>query len=319
MRGSIFLRHADAHTSGASFDLEPVLGPTGMVGRWLRAWRTVWAFAWGFAERYRRLADPDRFRSTLDGAAHWQQLTTSSSGAILVTAHIGPWETGAQFGAIESQRRVHVVHEQEMDPRAQEFVRDILSRPGPNYVAHFSGTDPTLSLTLAQALKNGDIVALQGDRPRAGGRTVVVSVCGRPWPLPIGPAVLAADRRCIFPIFNFREGRFQMRVVIRPPVTVAKTTNRTTDIADALHRLGRKLNGPSENGHISGSAFENSGATRLPALHQWPTRLETAPASRTREFTAGEGSPYCPRRASPSHHRVKTSHRGWAVPEVRKP
>ena len=223
-------------------NLEPVLGATGMVGRWLRAWRTIWTFAWCFAERYRRLADPDRFRSTLDGAAHWDQLTRSSSGAILVTAHIGPWETGAQFGAIESQRRVHVVREQEMDPRAQEFVREILARTGPNYVAHFSGTDPMLSLTLARALKNGEIVALQGDRPRAGGRTVVVNVCGRPWPLPIGPAVLARETGVpIFPIFNFREGRFQMRVVIRPPVMVAKTTDRTTDIAEALHRLGSEI------------------------------------------------------------------------------
>lgn len=223
-------------------NLEPVLGPARVLDRWLRAWRTIWAFSWCFAERYRRIADPDRFRSTLDGEAHWQQLMTSPTGAILVTAHIGPWETAAQFGAIESQRQVHVVREQEMDPRAQEFVRELLSRAGPNYVAHFSGTDPMLSLTLAQALKKGDLVALQGDRPRAGGRTVIVHVFGRPLPLPIGPAVLARETGVpIFPIFNFREGRFRMRVVVRPPFLVAKTADRTANIAEALHHLASEI------------------------------------------------------------------------------
>ena len=63
-----------------------------------------------------------------------------------------------------------------------------------------------------------------------------------PWPLPIGPAVLARESGVpIYPIFNFREGRFQMRVVIRPPIMVAKTTDRTTDIAEALHRLGSEI------------------------------------------------------------------------------
>jgi lauroyl/myristoyl acyltransferase len=159
-----------------------------------------------------------------------------------VTAHIGPWETAAQFGAVAAQRRIHVVREQEMDPRAQDFVREILARAGPNYVAHFSGIDPMLSLKLAEALQKGDIVALQGDRPRAGGRTIVARLFGRPMPLPIGPAALArATGVPIVPIFNFREGRFLMRVVVRPPFHVARTADRSADIADAVHHLASEI------------------------------------------------------------------------------
>ena len=223
-------------------NLEAVLGPAGRWERWRRSRRTVWAFAWCFAERYRRIADPQRFRSVLDGAEYWRQITDSPQGVILVTAHIGPWETAAQFGAVAAQRRIHVVREQEMDPRAQDFVREILARAGPNYVVHFSGADPMLSLTLAGALHKGDIVALQGDRPRAGGRTVVARLFGQPMPLPIGPAALArATGAPIVPIFNFREGRFLMRVVVRPPFRVAKTSDRSADIADAIHRLAAEI------------------------------------------------------------------------------
>ena len=54
-------------------NLEPILGRAGHWERWRRAYRTIWAFSWCFAERYRRLADPERFRSVIDGAEHWRQ------------------------------------------------------------------------------------------------------------------------------------------------------------------------------------------------------------------------------------------------------
>jgi lauroyl/myristoyl acyltransferase len=223
-------------------NLEPVLGRAGRWERWRRSYQTIWAFAWCFAERYRRLADPERFRSVVDGAENWQQVMESPDGAIVVTAHIGPWETAAQFGASALQRRIHVVREKEIDPRAQDFIRDLLARAGGHYVTHFSGDDPTLSIELADALRQGEIVALQGDRPRAGGRTVIASLFGRPMPLPIGPAALArAAGVPIVPVFNFREGRFLMRAVVRPPFRVASTADRSADIAGAVHHLASEI------------------------------------------------------------------------------
>src|SRR3954462_1227811 len=66
-------------------NLEPVLGPAGSWQRWRRSYRTIWAFAWCFAERYRRLANPERFRSRLDGAENWRQVMESPGGAVIVT------------------------------------------------------------------------------------------------------------------------------------------------------------------------------------------------------------------------------------------
>jgi KDO2-lipid IV(A) lauroyltransferase len=223
-------------------NLEPVLGRAGRGERWLRSFRTMYSFAWCLTERYRRLVAPERFRSVLDGEEHWRQAMEAGTGVILVTAHIGPWEAASEFGAAEARRRIHVVREEEIDPRAQAFMRDLLARAGDNTITHFAGNDPRISLELAQALRRGDVVALQGDRPRAGGRSVTVSLFGRPMPLPVGPAALArAAQVPLLPVFNFREGRCRLRAVVRPPIHVAHTADRDADLADAVRRLAAEI------------------------------------------------------------------------------
>lgn len=223
-------------------NLEAVLGPAGHLERWRRSFLSMWSFAWCFAERYRRIAEPDRFRAIAEGEDIWRELSESGSGVVVVTAHIGPWEAAAQFGAAASDQRIHVVREKEIDPRAQAFVGELLSRTNRNYVTHFSGDDPVLSLALAEALRNGEIVAVQGDRPRAGGRSVMASLFGKPMPLPIGPAALARSAGVpIVPVFNFREGRFVMRTVVRAPFRVAVTADRAADIEAAVHHLAGEI------------------------------------------------------------------------------
>lgn len=230
------IRHAIAS------NLEPALGRASVWTRWVRSFQTLHEFAWCLNERYRRLAEPERFQGVLEGEENWRQATIREGGIVLVTAHIGPWETGAQFGASVVQRRVHVVREEEIDPRAQAFMQEILARAGDNHVTHFAGDDLRLSLELAEALGKGEIVALQGDRPRAGGRSISVSMFGRPMPLPIGPAVLARVTGVpLVPVFNFREGRCMVHSVVRPPIHVAHTADRDADIADAVHRFAAEI------------------------------------------------------------------------------
>jgi len=223
-------------------NLEPVLGRTNPLRGLVRSFRTIWAFSWCFTERYRRLANPERYTGILEGDEHWREVMESATGAILATAHIGPWETATQFGASNSPRRIHIVREKEMDPRAQQFVEELLARSGNRYVTHFAGEDLTLAIELAQALRGGDVVALQCDRPREGGRTLTVNLFGRPMPLPTGPAALArAAQVPILPVFHFRDGRFRVRTVARPPIHVVATADRDSDVAAAMQRLANEI------------------------------------------------------------------------------
>jgi KDO2-lipid IV(A) lauroyltransferase len=223
-------------------NLEPVLGPCGWWERQRRIFRTLWSFAWCLSERYERLSTNRRFDVQADGLDTWQDLHSRGDGFLMVTAHIGAWEVGSMMPSARDARHVHVVREAETDPRAQEFISGLIRQAaGALYTTHFA-EDPQLGMTLLDALRQGDIVALQGDRPRTGGRKAEVTLFGRPYPLPIGPAVLArAAGVPILPIFVFREGRLRYRCAIRPPIHVPQTADRTADLEAAAGAFAAEL------------------------------------------------------------------------------
>ncbi len=224
-------------------NLVPVLGPTGWLGRQARIYRTFWSFAWCLSERYERLSTDHPFQVTLAGDEHWRAASEAPEGFILLTAHIGNWEAGSMLPPAEASRRVHVVREAERDPRAQEFIRGLIEKQaGSLYVTHFADDDPQLGLLLLEALRAGEIVALQGDRPRAGGRMVEVPLFGRPFPLPVGPATLArAAGVKLVPVFVFRERRLTYRCAVRPPIEVPRTADKGADVAEAARRFAAEL------------------------------------------------------------------------------
>lgn len=223
-------------------NLEAVLGPCGWWERQRRIFRTFRTFAWCLSERYERLSTDRAFSIEAEGLDAWRELAASGRGFILVTAHLGAWEVGSMLPSSRDARRVHVVREAETDPRAQRFIEGLIRRCGGElYTTHFA-EDPQLGMDLLDALRRGEIVALQGDRPRAGGRTSATVLFDRPYPLPIGPAVLArAAGVPIVPVFVFREGRLRYRCVLRPAIHVAQSADRQRDLQDALSRFTSDL------------------------------------------------------------------------------
>ena len=212
-------------------NLEAVLGPCGWWERQRRIHRTFHTFAWCLSERYERLSTDRVFTIEAEGVEAWQELVGKPGGFILVTAHLGAWEVGSMLPSSREGRRVHVVREPETDPRAQRFIEGLIRRGGGDlYTTHFA-EDPRLGV----ALRRGEIVALQGDRPRSGGRTVEASLFGRPFALPVGPAALArAAGVPIVPVFVLREGRLRYRCLLRPALHVAQSGDRQRDLQEAL-------------------------------------------------------------------------------------
>jgi phosphatidylinositol dimannoside acyltransferase len=223
-------------------NLEAVLGRCGWPRRQLRIYRTMFTFAWCLTERYERLQTARPFHLRADGLERWTELCASGGGFILVTAHVGNWEVGSMVPATAEARAVHVVREAEADPQAQEYIAELIRKQGGGlYITHFA-EDPRLGLLLLDALRRGEIVALQGDRPRTGGRVAGVTLFGRPFPLPVGPAVLArAAGVPLVPVFVFREGRRRYRAEIRPPIHVAPAAESPAGIEEALRRFAAEL------------------------------------------------------------------------------
>jgi KDO2-lipid IV(A) lauroyltransferase len=223
-------------------NLEAVLGPCGWWERQRRIHRTFRTFGWCLSERYERLSTDRVFTVEAEGAEAWRELADSGRGFIMVTAHLGAWEVGSMLPASREGRRIHVVREAETDPRAQRFIEGLIrSCGGDLYTTHFA-EDPRLGVDLLDALRQGEIVALQGDRPRAGGRTVETRLFDRPFALPVGLAALArAAGAPIVPVFVFREGRLRYRCVLRPAIEVAQSADRRRDLGEALGRFAADL------------------------------------------------------------------------------
>lgn len=215
-------------------NLEAVLGPCSWWDRQRRIYRTFHTFAMCQVDRWARVAGRLEIRSTFEGLEHWNELARRGGGLVIVTAHVGNWEAGSLLPAALEGRTSHVVREPEIDPRAQAMQERLL-RGNDRHQVHFADGDSGLAFLLLRAVRDGGIVALQGDRPRASGRTVGVSLFGRPFDLPQGPLVLARTAPApLLPVFVFRASVGEDRVCFRAPIAV-------DDLPTAAHRLAAEV------------------------------------------------------------------------------
>lgn len=226
-----------------SRNLEAVLGPCGWWERQRRALRNLYVYSWCLTERYEGLATERTVTPSHENLHIWEELRDSGTGFVLVTAHIGHWEVGSAFPSDFQDRHVHVVREEEIDQQAQKFFEDLVDqKSGGAYSVHFAHRDPNLGTRLLLAIRRGEVVALQGDRPARGGRTEEVELFGKPFRMPVGPAAVARSAEVpILPVFVYRDGRLKARTFFREPIRVAKTKDRDGDIRQALEAIADEI------------------------------------------------------------------------------
>jgi len=224
-------------------NLDAVLGTCGWWERQGRICRTMWSFGWCLNERYERLMTARPFRIEPESIGYWHEAARSDRGLLLITAHLGNFEVGSMLPAQQEKRRVHLVREPEADPKAQAFIRNLVEGfTQARYTMHFQSDDPLQGVSLLDALRRGEIVAMQGDRPRAGSWSIDATLFGRRFPLPPGPAALArAADAPILPVFVLREGRRRYRVVFRPPIRAPRSGNRAADLTTTMERVAAEI------------------------------------------------------------------------------
>jgi len=224
-------------------NLEKVMGPCGFFERQRRIYATMWTFGWCLSERYERLTTDRPFHLSIEAIEHWNAVESSDYGFVMVTAHLGMYEVSSMLPTPNGPRHVHLVREPEVDPRAQEFIRQsVRSVEGSHYTMHFQSDDPLQGMIFLDALRRREIVAMQGDRPRTGSRTVGATLFGRPIALPSGPAALARTAGApMLPVFALRDGRRRCRVVFCPPITVPHTSDRNADLTWAMGQVAAEI------------------------------------------------------------------------------
>jgi Kdo2-lipid IVA lauroyltransferase/acyltransferase len=144
-----------------------------------------------------------------------RDLIREEKGLIIATAHLGHWDLGLKLLQF-CDRPVHAVMLSEDPVEVTRYADE--ARQNPNLRVHQMGSTPLLAVELMLALKRGEIVAIQADRP-VGQRVMSASLFGAPTSLPTGPVELAmATGAPILPVFILLDRSRRYRILTREPM-----------------------------------------------------------------------------------------------------
>lgn len=199
-----------------------------------RAYRIFFNFAWTITDNVRfkeqRMIPDWEFV----GMEHFESLKQREGGAIIMTAHMGSYDLGAQLFAETSGRQIVMVRAPEADAETQAFEAGQQDRAG-GVKIDFNTKASDLALELLQSIQSGEIVAIQGDRVTVGISALPSTLFGKRFDIPAGPFALAmAARVPIYPLFIIRLGRRRYRLLTCEPFEVIRNgRNRDEDFARA--------------------------------------------------------------------------------------
>ncbi|HVF71649.1 MAG TPA: lysophospholipid acyltransferase family protein [Chthoniobacterales bacterium] len=213
-------------------NLMVVLPGSSRAMNYLRAYRTLYNFAWTISEAaIRRLVKPE-FNYELIGA-EWLEELGRAQGAIVLTAHMGNYDLGAALFAEKFQREIRIVRAPEPDQETARHLTASLTQAGEGAVkVEYNTAGAFLSFDLLKALRNGEIVSIQGDRVEGGVGETTGRLFGNDVRIPNGPFVLSLVAQApIYPLFIARAGWRTYQVVVRAPIFVQNKGSREADIA----------------------------------------------------------------------------------------
>ncbi|MEO5720784.1 MAG: lysophospholipid acyltransferase family protein [Chthoniobacterales bacterium] len=202
----------------------------------LRAFRTLLNFAWTIRDAAHFRFAKNEFAYEIEGAEYLDQLAVAR-GAIVLTAHMGSYDLGAAIFAQKFQREIRMVRAPEADADTARHVQTSLGETGDGAVkVSYSTSGALLSFDLLSAVRDGEIVSIQGDRVIPGVASAEMELFGERVPLPTGPFTLALVAQVpIYPLFFVRAGYRRYRIVTRAPIWLRRTERtRDEDVATGM-------------------------------------------------------------------------------------
>ena len=242
---------------GVMRNLTAILPGSWAIANVFRAYRVFWNFAWTITDnvRFKELrVHPDW---EFAGAEHFQRLTAEPGGAIILTAHMGNYDLGAQLFAESSDRKIVMVRAPETDPETRKYEEELHARTAAELQIDFSTRATDLALDLLASLREGNFVAIQGDRVTPGIASIPATLFGKRTNFPAGPFALAMSARVpIYPLFIFRLGRRNYRLLAGPPFEVVRLRDRDETFRRALEAWTAQLEGVLRAAWFQWFAFE---------------------------------------------------------------
>jgi predicted LPLAT superfamily acyltransferase len=214
-----------AGRKGVMRNLSAIKPGASVLTNFIRAYRVFWNFAWAMNDTVRFKEHRTIPDWEFGGREYFEQLVAEPAGAIILTAHMGSYDLGAQLFSEVSGRDVFMVRAPEADPATQKFEAEQTERTGPDALkVEFNTKASDLALELLDAVQSGEIIAVQGDRVTEGLTSVAATLFGQRIEIPAGPFALAmAARVRIYPMFIIRVGRRRYRLETFMPFTVERS------------------------------------------------------------------------------------------------
>lgn len=223
---------------GVMRNLEAIKPGSSAIVNFFRCYRVFWNYAWTIGDnvRFKELSVIPDWEFV--GWRHFESMQ-SRGGAILLTAHMGSYDLGAHLFAETSGQRIVMVRAPEEDPETRAFEE---AHSANNIRVEFNVKTSDLALDLLHAIRDGGIVAIQGDLVTPGISELPTTMFGKPMRVPAGPFALAmASGAPIHPLFLVRCGRRRYRVIACPPITVAPNRDRQVAFSEAVTVWTREL------------------------------------------------------------------------------
>ena len=210
---------------------------------YFRTWLTLYNFAWTIVDAADFKIAGTEYVYELEGEEFLEQLA-HGGGAILLTAHMGSYDLGAAVFARRFEREIRMVRVPESDEETAQHLDQSLERTGAGAVkVAYNVSSPALPFELLNAIRAGEIVSIQGDRPVANASQRPAQLFGQIVSLPDGPFVLGFVAQApIFPVFIVRRSYHRYKIIAREPIYCARNEHgRDAAVETAMKEWTRIL------------------------------------------------------------------------------
>lgn len=193
----------------------------------LRAWcggyRVFWNFAATYVDALRCETGTGGVDWVIEGMDSFKQLAATADGCLILTAHMGNYDMAAPLFSSKFGRPIYTVRAPEREPEMRKIREAELrekERRHPLFRTLYNDGGEMLGVELARLLREGNVVAVQGDRVIFEVSPMEVEVEeGLMMKLPRGPLFLARISEVrVFPLFIVRDGWRRYRVKVFPPL-----------------------------------------------------------------------------------------------------
>jgi KDO2-lipid IV(A) lauroyltransferase len=176
---------------------------------------------------------------SVEGRDHYDRARALKKGAIVVTAHLGSFETAVASLRVR-ERHIHVVFRRDEVAQFERLRSAQRARLGVIEQPIEDGFD--VWLRLREALARDEVVLMQADRVLPGQRGVRTRFCHGHIMMPVGPVKLALTTGApIIPVFAIRSAPGLVRLFTEPAILVDPGSDHEGGMHPAMHALARVI------------------------------------------------------------------------------